>query len=169
MKGAFRFENLGTLNSFAVPSLVLEMKERRVEEFAQQVYETYCGVWHTQWHAKSAAFLRAIFGGAILPALRARGGAIASEFARVAGRASFPSQVRNANLEGLRARMHRLENRWRRQIEAEAKECEHIERRGRSGVQSKGDALSLTARDTGDGKRVIESRLEHRGTVRTAA
>jgi len=127
-------ENLRNLNNVAVPSLVLEMKERRTEEFAQRVYDVYCGVWQTQGHAKSAVFLRAVYGGGILPALRARGGAIASEFARVAGRANFSSQVRNANLEGLRARMHRLEDRWRRRIEAEAKECEHIER-SRASVQ----------------------------------
>jgi hypothetical protein len=128
-----QFENLRNLSSFAVPSLVLEMKERRTEEFCQQAYEVYCGAWQTQEHAKSAAFLRAVYGGGILPALRARAGAIANDFARVAGRANFPRQVRNAHLEGLRARMHRLEDRWRRRIEAEAKECEHRER---SGVQS---------------------------------
>lgn len=95
-----------------------------------------CDAWLTQGHAKSAAFLRAVYGGGILPALRARAGAIANDFARVAGRANFPRQVRNAHLEGLRARMHRLEDRWRRRIEAEARECGHIERRERSGVQS---------------------------------
>jgi hypothetical protein len=62
-----RFENLRNLNSLAVPSLVLGMKERRTEEFAQQVYDLYCDVWQTQGHAKSAAFLRTVFRRGILP------------------------------------------------------------------------------------------------------
>jgi hypothetical protein len=98
------------------------------------VYDTDCDVWQMQGHAKSAAFPRALYSGGTLPALRARSGVIANYFARVAGRANFPRQIRNAHLEGLRARMQRLEVRWRRRIEAEAKEGEHLERREKSRV-----------------------------------
>jgi helix-turn-helix protein len=132
-----QFENLGNLNSLAVPSLILEMKERRTEEFVQKVYELYCDVWHTQGRKKSAAFLRAVYGGGMLPVLRAQAGSITSEFAMFARRTNFPSQVRDATLQGLGLRMKRLEARWLRRIEAEAKECEHIDRREIAGDQSK--------------------------------
>jgi|GEM_PF-2788505 len=134
-----QFENLGNLNSLAVPSLILEMKERRSEEFVQKVYELYCDVWHTQGQRKSAAFLRAMYGGGILPVLTAQAGSITSEFAMSARRTNFPSQVRDATLQGLGLRMKRLEDRWLRRIEAEAKECEHIDRREIAGVRSKPD------------------------------
>jgi hypothetical protein len=140
-----QFENLGNLNSLAVPSLVLEMKERRSEEFVQKVYELYCDVWHTQGQKKSAAFLRAVYGGGILPVLTAQAGSITSEFAMFAGRTNFPSQVRDATLQGLGLRMKRLEDRWLRRIEAEAKECEHIEGRASSGVQSQAVDFSPTS------------------------
>jgi len=140
-----QFENLGNLNSLAVPSLILEMKERRAEEFVQKVYELYCDVWHTQGRKKSAAFLRAVYGGGILPVLRAQAGSITSEFAMFASRTNFPSQVRDATLQGLGLRMKRLEARWLRRIEAEAKECEHIEGRASSGVQSQAVDFSPTS------------------------
>jgi hypothetical protein len=140
-----QFENLRNLNSLAVPSLILEMKERRTEEFVQKVYELYCDVWHTQGRKKSAAFLRAVYGGGILPVLRAQAGSITSEFAMFARRTNFPSQVRDATLQGLGLRMKRLEARWLRRIEAEAKECEHIDRRERSGVQSQAVDFSPTS------------------------
>jgi hypothetical protein len=140
-----QFENLRNLNSLAVPSLILEMKERRTEEFVQKVYELYCDAWHTQGQKKSAAFLRAVYGGGILPVLRAQAGSITSEFAMFATRTNFPSQVRDATLQGLGLRMKRLEARWLRRIEAEAKECEHIDRRESSGVQSQAVDFSPTS------------------------
>src|SRR5260370_36860230 len=69
--------------------------------------------------------------------LRDQAGSITSEFAMFARRASFPSQVRDATLQGLGLRMKRLEDRWIRRIEAEARECGHIDRREIAGVQAK--------------------------------
>src|SRR5260370_32950940 len=96
-----QFENLGNLNSLAVPSLILEMKERRTEEFVQKVYELYCDVWHTQGQKKSAAFLRAVYGGGILPVLRAQASSIRSEFRVFARRPNFPDQGCDGPLQRL--------------------------------------------------------------------
>src|SRR5260370_18048565 len=98
------------------------MKERRTEEFVQKVYELYCDVWLTQGQKKSAAFLRAVYGGGILPVLRAQAGSITSEFAMFARRTNFPSQVRDATLQALELRIKRLDDPWISRIEAESEE-----------------------------------------------
>lgn len=124
-----QFENRGNLNGNAVPSLVLRMKEERVDEQARRIYEIYCDVWKTQGYVKSAPFIRAVWARGILTALRARSGTIAGQFAMFAQRTSFPGHLTNAHLSGFRLRIQRLEDRWARRLEAEAKECEHAERR----------------------------------------
>ena len=123
-----RFENRGNLNRNTVPSLVLKMKQDRADDMARRVYEIYCDVWQTQGHAKSAAFVRAVYLHGIVPILRGRTGGIASEFAMFATRTSFPVGLGNAHLQSLRLNMQRLESRWHRCVEIEAKELEHIER-----------------------------------------
>ena len=131
-----RFENRLNRNRNTVPSLVLKMKQERADEWARRVYEIYCEVWQVQGYVKSAAFLRAVYSRGIVPVLRGRTQGIASDFAQFATRTSFPVEIQNAHLQSLRLNMQRLESRWGRQIEAEAKVCEHIERRERSSVQS---------------------------------
>jgi integrase len=123
-----QFENRHNLNGNAVPSLVLRMKQEHADAQAQQVYEIYCNVWQTQGHAKSAAFVRAVSARAIRATLRARAGAIADEFLRFAKRTSFPDTIRDAHVLAHRLKMQRLQSRWERWLEAEAKECEHAER-----------------------------------------
>src|SRR5258708_16473457 len=85
-----QFENLGNLNGLAVPSLILEMKERRTEEFVQKVYELYCDVWQTQGQRKSAAFLRAVYGVGTLPVLRSQPHSITSYFHYSSQHTLFP-------------------------------------------------------------------------------
>ncbi len=127
-EGRIHFENRNNLNDNAVPSLILRMKQEHAEALARQVYQIYCDVWQTQGHAKSAEFLRAVSARAIRVTLRAREGAIAGEFSRLAKRTSFPDAIRDAHLLAHRLKMQRLQSRWERRLEAEAKECEHTER-----------------------------------------
>ncbi len=131
-----QFENRGNMNGNTVPSLVLRMKQDRVDEWARRVYEIYCDVWQTQGHVKSAALVRAVYVRGIVPLFRARTGAIASEFSRFATRTSFPFAIRDAHLLSLRLNMQRLESRWGRRLEIEAKECEHAERRAILALQN---------------------------------
>jgi hypothetical protein len=122
-----RFENRNNMNSMAVPSLVLKMKQGRADDWALKVYDVYCDVWQKQGRQKSAAFVRAVFLQGVLPTLRARTGSIAAQFSRFAVATNFSSTARNAMLQGLQLNMQRLEDRWRRRIEIEAKECEHAQ------------------------------------------
>jgi hypothetical protein len=123
-----QFENRGNANANAVPSLVLQMKQNRADEWASKTYEIYCEVWKTQGHAKSAAFVRAVCSHAIVPLLRARAKAIATEFSLFGIRTSFPGTIQAAHLQALKLNMQRIEDRWRRRLEIEAKECAHAQR-----------------------------------------
>jgi hypothetical protein len=141
-----QFENRDNMNSSAVPSLVMKMKQESVDEQARRVYDIYCDVWQAQGHAKSAAYVRFVYLRGILPVLRARTGAIASEFSRFAGRTSFPAAIRDAYLQSLRLNMGRLEGRWRRYVEIEAKECEYAEQRLRASQQASQSAQVVTTK-----------------------
>jgi hypothetical protein len=82
----------------------------------------------TQGYAKSAPFVRAVFARAIVTVLHARASAIASQFALFARRTSFPTILLQAHVGSLKLNMQRMEDRWRRRLEIEAKECEHADR-----------------------------------------
>jgi hypothetical protein len=135
-ESCIQFENRGNLNSNTVPSLVLKMKQERAEEQARRVYEIYCDVWEKQGYVKSAAFVRAVCARGIVPVFRARKGAIAGEFSMFATRTSFPPALRDTMMKGFQLNMQRLEDRWRRRLEIEAKECEHAEQRLRASQQT---------------------------------
>jgi hypothetical protein len=123
-----RFENRLNLNSNTVPSLILQMKVERADERARREYEIYCEVWQTQGYMKSAAFVRRVCAH-IVQMLGVRSNSIAHEFSRSARRTSLPFSLRAAHLNSLDLRMRRLQGRWQRRLEIEAKELEHAERR----------------------------------------
>lgn len=138
-----RFENRNNLNSMATASLVLKMKQECADEWARRVYDIYCDVWQKQGQQKSQAFLRAVLVQGILPVLRARAGAIANQFSRFAIATGLPSAVRNATLRSLQLDMQRLESRWGRRLEIEAKEYEHThQQKGGANSNAQGDANS---------------------------
>ena len=126
-----QFENRLNLNDNAVPSLVLEMKERQADEWARRTYEIYCDVWKVQGNVKTAAFVRVVRAHAVMVVLQARASSIASQFSMWAGRTSFNVTLAKAHLDALGLRMRRLQDHWCRRLEAEAKELEHAERRNR--------------------------------------
>jgi helix-turn-helix protein len=142
-----QFENRGNLNSNAVPSLVLKMKQDRADEWARRVYEIYCDVWQTQGYVKSAGFVRAVYARGIRSVLQARANAIAAEFSMFARRTSLSGALVYAHLQAHRLHMQRLEGRWHRRLEAEAKECDHAERRERLRAQAQAANLSATTKD----------------------
>jgi hypothetical protein len=123
-----RFENRFNLNSNTVPSLILQMKVDRADEWARKEYEIYCAVWQTQGYVKSAAFVRGVCAH-IVRMLEVRANQIASEFSRFGRGTNFPHSLRTAHLSSLELRMRQLQGRWHRRLEIEAKECEHAERR----------------------------------------
>jgi hypothetical protein len=72
--------------------------------------------------------VRAVCVRGIMTVIRARAGAIASEFSRFAKVTSFPEKIRDAHLLAHSLKMQRLQTSWQRRLEAEAKICEHAER-----------------------------------------
>jgi len=143
-----QFENRHNLNTNAPPSLVLSMKEQRTDEWAHRAYQVYCDVWQTQGRLKSASFVRAVYERGIVPLIQARAGAIASEFESFAQRTAFPKELCKAHLKGFQLRMLRFQDRWRRRLEIEAKECEHAERTGNLNVLAAGKPPSIEHRST---------------------
>ena len=123
-----RLENRHNANRAAVPTLILRMKEQRADEWAQKAYDIYCDVWRIQGRSKSASFIRAVSAQSIIPMLSARAQAIAQDLVSFSVRTGFPAQLATAKVNGMQLRMTRLQARWRRKLEAEAKECEHAER-----------------------------------------
>jgi hypothetical protein len=142
-EATIRFDNRKNLNDCTVPTLVLEMQKKYTDEWARRVYEMYCDVWQVQRYEKSAAFIRAVCSRAVVPTIRARANAIAGEFAMFARRTSFSPNIRDAMLRGLDLDMKRLQSRWERRLEAEAKECEHAEpRKLREALGGSGTSLA---------------------------
>jgi len=123
-----RFENRLNLNSNTVPSLILQMKVERADEWARREYEIYCAVWQTQGNVRSAAFVRCVCAH-IVSMLGVRAKSIAHEFSRFVRGTNLPVSLRTAHLNKLDLRMRQLQGRWHRRLEIEAKECEHAERR----------------------------------------
>jgi hypothetical protein len=122
-----RFENRHNFNTAAVPSLVLRMKQQRADEWAQKAYDIYCDVWRIQGRTKAASFIRAVSARSIIPMLSARAQAIAQDLVSFSVRTGFPAHLATAKVNGHELRMRRIQERWRRKLEAEAKECEHAE------------------------------------------
>jgi hypothetical protein len=123
-----RFENRFNLNSGTVPSLILQMKVERADEWTRRQYEIYCAVWQTQGYVKSAAFVRRVCAH-LVRMLEVQATSIANEFSKFGRGTNFPDSLRTAHLRSLDLRMRQLQGRWRRRLEIEAKECEHAERR----------------------------------------
>lgn len=138
-----QLDNRGNSNGSTVLSSILKMKLERTEEWARRKYEIYCQVWQTQGYIKSAAFIRAVAARAVLDTFRSRTAQVAAEFSKSARRTNVPFPVRDAMLNHFRLDMQRMEDRWRRRIEIEAKECEHIDRIAKS-------RLATRAKETGD-------------------
>lgn len=122
------FENRFNMNAAALPFLILEMKQKHVDEWLRKIYETYCDVWHKQGRSKCPDFVRAVFFRAMVPFLRHRSRTIVAGFIKLAGRRHLHIEIRDARIQHFERDMVRLESRWQKRIEADAIECEHTER-----------------------------------------
>jgi hypothetical protein len=116
-----RFENRLNLNGNTVPSLILQMKVERADEWARRVFEIYCAVWQTQGNVKSGTFVRGV-GAHIIRMLEVRARSIAREFSRFVRATNLPFSLREAHLKKLDFRMRQLQGRWQRRLEIEARE-----------------------------------------------
>jgi hypothetical protein len=120
-------ENRLNQNTNAFPSLLLDMKVERTDEWMRKTYEIYCEVWLRQGFEKTAEFIRAVIGKGLMPVLAARTGAIKHEFELFVVRTGFNSELAKAHTKSLQLRMESLGNKWKRQLEIEARETHYSE------------------------------------------
>jgi hypothetical protein len=69
-------------------SQLVKVHVQLTDEWIGRTYEAYCETWHTQGKQKSAAFIRAVFQGALVPLVAVRQSATLSHFARTQGHSS---------------------------------------------------------------------------------
>jgi len=122
-----RDDNRHNQNSQAVPSLLVQMHERRTDEWAEKTYKVYCDVWEKQGYAKTAAFVRAVSAHAIPVIIAARTGAVISQLSAERKRTGSVMEPHNARMATFKQSMERLAGRWARKLKIEARECEHAE------------------------------------------
>ncbi len=87
-----RFDNRHNRNSQAVPSLLVQMQERRTDKWAEQTYKIYCDVWEKQGYKKTAEFVRAASARAIPPIISSRTTAVISQLSAERERLVAPSR-----------------------------------------------------------------------------
>jgi hypothetical protein len=120
-----RHENRQNLNASTVPYLLVQIRERRTDEWALKKYTIYCDTWKQQGHDKTPEFVRAVRDRAIKPFIRQRLLSIRSKMEEEARQTNSPPEHLKVQLEAVRLSMLRLEDRWTRSLEMEAKELEH--------------------------------------------
>jgi hypothetical protein len=109
---------------------ILQMVERRADEWIRVRYDAYCEVWELQGRAKSADFLRTLRDNIIEPAVRARTTAETYHLVSKWERCGYPVQPGlQAQLASFRHSMQKLEVRWKTRLEIEARECDYKTRR----------------------------------------
>ena len=59
--GQIRFRNRGNPNSGMLPTEILAMELRKINDWATQYYSICCEVWELQGNKKSAALVRTIY------------------------------------------------------------------------------------------------------------
>jgi hypothetical protein len=122
-----RDDNRLNQNSQAVPSLLVQMHERRTDEWAEKTYKVYCDVWEKQGYRKTAEFVRAVSAHAIPTIIAARTGAVISQLSAERKRTGSVMEPHNARMASFKQSMERLAGRWARKLNGEARECEHAE------------------------------------------
>jgi hypothetical protein len=120
-----RFANLRNENSGTVPTLLLKMHERLVDQWIAKTYEVYCEVWETQGNVKSAEFIRAVSLNAIPLIIAARTTAVVGEFAQANKAMGRSAEPHDARMASFKSSMQRLATRWTRKLEIDARECGH--------------------------------------------
>jgi hypothetical protein len=123
-----RFDNRHNQNSQAVPSLLLPMHERRIDEHIEKTYELYCEVWEKQGYPKTAEFVRAISAHVVPVIIGARKGAVIAQLSMERARTAGLLEPHKARIASFEQSMQRLAAHWARKLEIEARESEHAGR-----------------------------------------
>jgi hypothetical protein len=115
-----RFGQRNNQNRAAVPALLLEMHERRTEEWARRSLVVYRDVWTRQGNSVTGPFLMAAFEKSIPTVIAARSAAVVHQFNLLALRTGQKGQFQ-AQLGEFARKMARLAAKLKRETEIEAK------------------------------------------------
>ena len=126
--GQIRVNNVGNSNSQTVPSQIIAMHLRRIEESIEKTYKIYCEVWEKQGHEKTAEFIRAVSSHVIPTITSARTMSVISQLSQERARTGIHIELHNARMESFKRSVSRLAARWSRKLEIEARECAHSEK-----------------------------------------
>jgi hypothetical protein len=108
------------------------------DEWIGRTYEAYCETWHMQGKQKSAAFIRAVFQGALVPLVAVRQSATLSHFAHTQGHSCAI-----AGGHFVRS-LTKLRGAWWDKLEVEAEACKYPAKQPL--FQQKNDVTHGTAR-----------------------
>lgn len=109
---------------------ILQMVERRADEWISVRYGAYCEVWELQGRGKSADFLRTLRDNIIEPAVRARTTAETHHLLSKWEHCGYPVQpFLQAQFTSFRRSMQKLGVRWKTRLEIEARELDYKTRR----------------------------------------
>ncbi len=112
-------------NWMAVRQMQVAAEVRFTNEWVEKLYTAYCDVWTKQGETKTAVFIRCVFHKAIEPLIEMRKhnalNWITQELRRTGGR----MDIWNAVKSSFEAELTRLDRRWRRKLQIEARECQH--------------------------------------------
>ena len=115
------------LNSAVIPGEILEMKLRKIDEWATKKNSIYREVWLLQGNEISPVFVRTIYAMDLRRLIDQRGGVAAHEAESLARQTGEAKQISEARIQSFMLKVMRLQSKWRRKIEIEASELELAE------------------------------------------
>lgn len=145
-----RSDNRLNQNSQAVPTLLVQMQERRTNEWAEKTYKLYCEVWEKQGFTKTPEFVRAVSAHAIPVIIAARKSAVIGRLSMERARTGALIEPHNARMASFERSMRRLAARWAKKLEIEARECEHRDRTAQPKSEASGMPVTVGTRLEGE-------------------
>ena len=119
-----RFNNRENLNSGIIPSQILAMNLRKIDELAAQYYSIYSEVWELRGNEKSAALVRTIYSHVLRRLIAIRKTSVAHEAQRSAiGTGCLDSRA-TLRIESFNRLADQLTRDWAKKIEIEGLELE---------------------------------------------
>jgi hypothetical protein len=119
-----RFRNRRNPNSGTLPSEILAMELRKINDWATKYYSICCEVWELQGNKRSAALVRTIYTHFLRKLIAIRKSSIAHEAQRSASAAGRFDRMARLRIESFKRSADQLSRDWAEKIEIEALELE---------------------------------------------
>ena len=123
------FNNRGNCNSSAIPTQILEMGLRKLNEHIALAYSIYSEVWNLQGNEKSPAFVTTVYSAGIRPLIAAGRMSIVGRAKKLARSTGDHSQLFRMRMESFERDVERLDQDWRDRLEIETLEIQAKSRR----------------------------------------